>query len=312
VFSLVACGASDKGKHKRAKHTSDTAPELPAERQVPPPTFIDAMPPRLVALGDVHGDLLAARKALRLVGAIDRDDVWIGGELVVVQTGDQVDRGDKEEKILELFERLGEEAHLAGGAFYSLLGNHEILNVELDFRYVTEGGFEDFANTPYDAQDPVLLELDEAERGRAAAFRPGGPWAMTLSDHNVLMVIGDTGFVHGGILPDHVDFGLPKINRHTREWMRGEREFPDIMDGDDSPIWTRAYSDDDVEPDCEALKAVIAELDIARVVVGHTVYPSVDAGCGGKVWRIDVGMADYYGGIPMGIEIVDGVVTVLE
>jgi hypothetical protein len=49
-------------------------------------------PKRIVALGDVHGDLSATRRALRLAGAIDDQDRWIGGRLVVVQTGDQLGR----------------------------------------------------------------------------------------------------------------------------------------------------------------------------------------------------------------------------
>ena len=61
---------------------------------------------RIVAFGDVHGDLEAARGALRLAGAIDEQDHWIGGDLIVVQTGDQLDRGDQEQEILDLFERL--------------------------------------------------------------------------------------------------------------------------------------------------------------------------------------------------------------
>ncbi len=36
-------------------------------------------PVRVVAIGDLHGDLEAARSALRLAGAIDEQDQWIGG-----------------------------------------------------------------------------------------------------------------------------------------------------------------------------------------------------------------------------------------
>ena len=50
---------------------------------------------RIVAFGDVHGDLEAARGALRLAGAIDEQDRWSGGDLIVVQTGDKLDSGDQ-------------------------------------------------------------------------------------------------------------------------------------------------------------------------------------------------------------------------
>lgn len=304
---LMAC-APPSEEPPDAPPLEDSTPILPAT----PPTIIDEMPPRLVALGDVHGDLQAARAALRLVGAIDGDDQWIGGDLVVVQTGDQLDREDQEEKILELFEGLSVAAFEAGGAFYSLLGNHEIMNVELDFRYVTPGGFEDFADTEYDPEDPLYARFDDGQKGRAAAFRPGGPWAVTLAGHNVLMIIGDTAFVHGGILPSHVDYGLIPINRQTQRWMRGEEDEPNILTGESAPIWSRIYSDDAAEPDCETLADTIALLGVTRMVVGHTVQPRANAACDGQVWRIDVGMSSYYGGVPMGIEIVDGEVTVLE
>jgi hypothetical protein len=283
-----------------------------ATLEVPPPTFIDEMPHRLVALGDLHGDLAAARAALRLAGAIDFENRWIGGDLVVVQTGDILDRSDQELQILELFEALTVEAFEAGGAFYSLLGNHEVMNVEQDFRYTTVGGFAQFADVPYDADDPFYAGLEDGQQGRAAAFRPGGPWAVALAGHNVVMVIGDTGFVHGGILPDHVDYGLRIINRETQEWMRGEAEEPSILKSDSAPIWTRAFSDDLAEPDCDSLQETIDLLGISRLVVGHTVWPEINSECNGQVWRIDVGMSEYYGGIPMGLEIEDGELTVLR
>ena len=74
-------------------------------------------PERLVAIGDVHGDLSATRRALVLAGAIDQTDRWIGGGLVIVQVGDQLDRGDDEQEILELLDRLRDEAEVAGGRF---------------------------------------------------------------------------------------------------------------------------------------------------------------------------------------------------
>src|SRR5690606_21517740 len=99
-------------------------------------------PARLVAIGDLHGDLEATRDVLRLAGAIDDRDHWVGGELVVVQTGDQVDRGDDDRAILDLFERLREEARSSGGAVHVLNGNHETMNAAGDFRYVTDGSFD--------------------------------------------------------------------------------------------------------------------------------------------------------------------------
>src|SRR5262249_39059382 len=124
--------AAGSGAPRPDASAEDAAMHLPA-------------PARLVAIGDLHGDLEATRRVLRIAGALDDKDRWVGGALVVVQTGDELDRGDGERAIVDLFDRLADEAKAAGGAVVALNGNHEVMNVELDFRYVTEGGYKDFA-----------------------------------------------------------------------------------------------------------------------------------------------------------------------
>src|SRR5438105_624440 len=79
------------------------------------PSFQLPAAERVIAIGDLHGDVSALRAALRVGGAIDAGGKWIGAKLVVVQTGDQLDRGDDEPQILELFARLRSEASAAGG-----------------------------------------------------------------------------------------------------------------------------------------------------------------------------------------------------
>jgi hypothetical protein len=265
---------------------------------------------RIVALGDVHGDLGAARKALRLAGAIDRDDQWIGGDLRVVQVGDQLDRGDEERAILDLFERLRADARLAGGEFHPMLGNHETMNVELDLRYVTVGGYADFRDVEHEVDDE-LGEFPEAERGRVAAFRPGGVYARLLSEHSVVLTLDDTVFVHGGVLPWHVDYGVPRLNREVSDWMRGEGEEPSDIIGGDGPLWVRDYSDDDIDPDCAALETVLEAMGAKRMVVAHSVQDAINGACDDRVWRVDVGLADYYGGDRQVLEIMGDVVSVI-
>lgn len=277
----------------------------------PPPSELPA-PARLVGFADVHGDLDATLDVLRLAGLIDADHRWAGGETVVVQTGDQLDRGDDEQAILDLFERLSEEAWDAGGGFYPLLGNHETMNVELDLRYVTDGGFADFADTPYDPEDALYDDFPEEQRGRVAAFRPGGPYALLLAGHNIAMKVGDTVFVHGGLLPAHAAVGLDRINTDVHAWMKGEGPAPNRWISSDSPVWSRHYSDDDAPPDCAALTETLEVLGASRMVVGHTVQDVPNPACDGKVWRMDVGMAAHYGGRSAAIEIVGEDAVLLE
>ncbi|MCC6901171.1 MAG: metallophosphoesterase [Polyangiaceae bacterium] len=285
-----------------------SAPQATVAEPAPEDTsFRFPVAERLIAIGDVHGDVVATRAALRLGGAIDEKDEWIGGKLVVVQTGDQLDRGDDEPEILDLFDQLKARAKSAGGAVHTLSGNHEVMNVAGDFRYVTEGGFRDYGNTPLVGQRGKQASLLPPEQhGRAAAFLPGGPAAEKLAARPVVIVVGDTVFAHGGVLPGHVRYGLGKINDEARRWMLGEsRRMPEVLNGDTSPVWSRDYSDG--EPSaraCGALDTVLADLKVKRIVVGHTVQKTgITSACGAKAWRIDVGLARHYGGRPAVLEI---------
>ena len=282
-------------------------------RPLPQPTRQEA-PARIIAMGDIHGDIQAMRTAFRLANLIDEDDAWIGGETVVVQTGDQLDRGDDERDILHTLDRIADEAHAAGGMVVTLNGNHEAMNVELDLRYVTDDGFLDFADLapPPDEQDEELQGWVEEQRGRVAAFRPGGVYAQLLSRQNTVAVVGNTLFVHGGVLPAHTGWGLENINEDVTTWMLGEGDEPsDIIDGD-GPLWAREYSDSPTQEACDGLDAVFADLDVTRMVVGHTVQDEPNVSCFDQVWRVDVGMAAAYGGTPAVIEIVDDEVRVID
>jgi hypothetical protein len=280
------------------------AQPLPPVRELPPTRVAAA--PRVVAIGDVHGDLDVTKSLLRTVGAIDASDHWIGGSLVVMQVGDQLDRGDQERGILELFERLDGEASRAGGAFYALIGNHEVMNAQADFRYVTPGGYRDFDGTPEAPElDPVLSRVPERVRSRVAAFAPGGAWARRLAAHNTVMVIGDTVFAHGGLIAAHVDFGLERINRAVRDYLLGtQRQLPAVLEGEESPYWHRAFAMGDDPAACAALGQMLSRAGATRLVIGHTVQQrGINAGCDGRVWRIDVGLSRHYNGPVQALEL---------
>ncbi len=257
--------------------------------------------PRVVAIGDVHGDLRALRATLRLAGAIDADDRWIGKDLTVVQTGDQVDRGDQDREVLDVIEKLEGEAKAAGGALHVLNGNHELMQASFDFRYVSEASFKSFADfasraPSADARRPT----SERERGRAAAFAPGAPYAAKLARHLTVAIVGDSLFAHAGVLPAHVDYGLSRINDDASAFLSGRRELSRVLASEDSPVWTRAYGAPEVsEEACGALGRVLGELGVKRLVVGHTVQKDgISSACGERVYRIDVGLSAYYGSHP--------------
>jgi hypothetical protein len=269
-------------------------------------SFRHGLPGRLIAIGDLHGDIAATRAALRLGGAIDASDRWIGDTLTVVQTGDQLDRGDEEREILDLLRQLEASAQADGGQVIALNGNHEVMNVQGDFRYVTPGGIGAFAGvTP---RSPLARSAPPAFVDRAAAFLPGGAYALELAERDVIAVVGDSVFVHGGLLPDHVRYGIDRINRETQAWMRGgERQAPVAIAAESAPIWVRDYSLDPVSPRaCEMLGEVLLALKVSRMVVGHTVQSQgISSACDDRIYRIDVGLSRYYGQNPIQVLEID-------
>ena len=217
---LAVCArASDRlsdGEAGERAHTNGTA--LP-------------QPERLVAIGDIHGDLQALRGALRLAGVLHaRDDRWVGGRTVVVQVGDLLDRGDDELAILALVRKLQVQARRAGGAMHVLYGNHEHLATTTHgFRYATPGAFANYAAWEAVCREKGRLTAEESEahhcglfrgplmcpagdvqcqhlaqripaqmRSRFHALYPGGciSKGVLAQERAAVLVVGDTVFVH--------------------------------------------------------------------------------------------------------------------
>lgn len=300
VLSL-ACGQRET-RSTRGEVESASVPQQrsQASEQKPPGlsgALVRPAPRRLVAIGDLHGDLSATRRALRLASAIDGEDRWIGGELVVVQTGDCIDRGSEDKEVLDLLDRLREQAQKSGGALILLNGNHELMNVAQDFRYVAEASYASF----------------DGPSGRRSAFLPGGPYARMLATHPLFVKVGDSVFVHGGILLKHVVYGLNKLDDEVRSWLLGERAaMPEPVSSEDGVVWTRLYSTEPQPADCAELRQVLTLLSARRMIVGHTVQPhEISSACEGQVWRIDVGLSKHYGGPMQVLAIEDNAPRVL-
>ena len=329
MFFVSACDRSISTPARGDVVESDPAPEASADpsaelaaKEAPLP---EVRPPvsatlqgikRVVAIGDVHGDFSALEVALKGAGLIDDDGHWTGKDTVLVQTGDLLDRGDDEQRIIDYLDRLGAEARAEGGNVLELIGNHEAMNVQGDLRYVTPGGFEDFEDVDgLDLSDARLATTSQTMRARRAAFIPGGPYARKLAEHHTIGLVNDTVFAHGGVLPDHIAYGMDRINEEVRAWMLGKGQLPAIMQTQNAPTWTRLYSAPQPGQDpCPLLEKSLEELGAKRMVLGHTVQrEGIASRCDGKLWLIDVGMASHYGGVPAALEIkASGETTILK
>ncbi|XP_052198450.1 shewanella-like protein phosphatase 2 [Diospyros lotus] len=296
-------------------------------------------PDRLVAVGDLHGDLQKSKEALRLAGLIDSSDRWIGGSATLIQIGDVLDRGGDEIKILYFLEKLKRQAAKSGGTVVTMNGNHEIMNIDGDFRYVTQSGLEEFRvwadwyrvgnamkslcdglpkpKDPFRGLPSVFpnvnQDISDSIRARIAALRPEGPISSRfLSKNLTVAVVGESVFVHGGLLPKHVFYGLDRINEDVREWICGlkERVSSELVRGRNSVVWLRKFSHELAKMcDCSTLEHVLATIPGAkRMIMGHTIQESgINGVCDNRAIRIDVGMSKgCINGLPQVLEIING------
>jgi len=105
---------------------------------------VDA-PGRVVAFGDVHGAYEDWTALLRELGVVDGNLDWAGGNTHLVSLGDLIDRGPGSRQVVELLIKLSGQARSAGGAVHMVLGNHEVMVMTGDLRYVSQEEFAAFA-----------------------------------------------------------------------------------------------------------------------------------------------------------------------
>ncbi len=74
----------------------------------------------------------------------------------------------------------------------------------------------------------------------------------------------------------------------------------------------RHYSDGTGPGEWQLLEDTLSILGASRMVVAHTVQPYINPACDEQVWRVDVGLADYYGGPTQVLSIFGDQVHVLE
>ena len=93
---------------------------------------------KMFVVSDIEGSFSAFRKLLQANKIIDEAFNWTFGTGHLVLTGDFVDRGEQVTEVLWLVYHLEEKAKQAGGYVHFILGNHEIMNMSGDLRYLNQ------------------------------------------------------------------------------------------------------------------------------------------------------------------------------
>ncbi len=191
----------------------------------------------IYAVGDIHGAYENILKSLQTVQLIDEQYNWIGGQAQLVSLGDLMDRGPSSRKIMDLFIKLQQQAHNAGGRFIIVLGNHEVMNLVGDLRYLSQEEISEFASDEtleqrnqayvYFLETNKLKDSMELKEkfdqsypkgyfARLAAFSPDGYYGSWLLKLPFVVQINKKLFTHGGLSKLAESYSLEEFNREAK------------------------------------------------------------------------------------------------
>jgi len=208
----------------------------------------DSSPDHIVVIGDIHGDFDDFTLILKRAGIVNEQSHWIAGKTTLAQPGDMVDRGPKSREVMDLIMQLQKEAADSGGRVVALLGNHEVMNIIGDLRYVSPQGYAEFADNESEKRRQTAYQEYASWRERhgsflaglkqpqlpatqdewmaahppgfveyRAAFAADGAYGKWIRTHDAVAKVGASLMLHGGISPSVASMSIDQINSQVRK-----------------------------------------------------------------------------------------------
>ncbi|SEM17663.1 alpha-L-rhamnosidase [bacterium A37T11] len=258
---------------------------------------------KILVLSDIEGQYKALQTLLIRGKVIDSNQRWTFGKGHLVLLGDMIDRGDHVVEVWDLIKKLETEAQAAGGQVHYILGNHEIMNLSGDWRYV---------NKKYLAKPG---ELKPEYAALLSATSANGKW---LRSKHIVEKIGDVLFVHAGISPqvNAAAISLDRMNEIAQKYLdkalyyktpalaadvpaADRKDFELVFNArTSSPFWYRNYyrlvGEQFVTGNDEAnLDSALQQYQVKHIVTGHSIVAdTVTVHYGGKLFNTDVEHAE--------------------
>jgi len=245
----------------------------------------------LYVVGDVHGRYNQLINLLINSKVINKDLNWIAGKSNLVFLGDLFDRGNDVTKVLWFIYELEAEAKADGGKVHLVLGNHEIMTMTNDLRYIgrKEATIPIAYGTTYDYM-----------------FHPSKSFlGLWLSSKPSVLKINNAMFAHGGIV-DLGNHSIDEFNQKAVSYIKNPifldimKEHPDSTKYDPllwmeikyffyskkSPYWYRDYVNSDTLG--VQLNSMLKKYNSKIHVVAHTPLESITQKYKGKLLTTDL------------------------
>ena len=240
----------------------------------------------LYVVGDTHGDFDALIIGLRRAGLIDERLRWTGRRKQLVFAGDLTDRGPDVNRLLWFVYHLERDAARHGGRVHVVLGNHELMVMMGDLRYVH------------------AKELDIARAHGVSYHRLFDPrltlLGRWLASKPAVVRIGRVAVVHGGVAPEYAAGGVRAIDDTLAKYAAEDLFYhwsdttvairidsasyvarENFFSGPRSVFWHRAYVQSDTTT--SQLEIALRALDADVMVVGHTAVEQIGPLHGGRL-----------------------------
>ena len=246
------------------------------------PSIYPSNPSKFLSISDFDGHIEGFTMLLRGEGVIDSNFNWIYGDGHLIISGDLFDRGFHITECMWLLYKLESEAADADGKVHLIIGNHEMMNMTDDWRYVE---VKYFNNAHLMGNRMSELYGSNTELGR---------W---LRSKNIIEKIGDYAFMHGGISPQVSAFNLTydQINDYGRQEMDGipcANAECTVVNGSSGIYWFRgmAYS----QLTQLEVNGILNDFGVKRVIIGHTKDNTIRSLYNDKVMAIDMYHVDNF------------------
>ncbi|MBE0653547.1 MAG: metallophosphoesterase [Bacteroidales bacterium] len=253
-----------------------------AREYSPQPTMHDNVE-KILVIGDIHGNYNRVKDLLVNAEIVNTDLNWTWGKGHLVFLGDIFDRGDDVTSILWLIYSLQQQAKKYGGMVHLLLGNHEVMIMEGDERYIS---------------DKYIFLTEALKKSYSLLFGHEYILGRWLRAQNTIIRINRILFVHGGISPGFIDkeLALSDVNDSVRMYLTspgpcGPDSLQNFLFGSNGPFWYRgyipAYSGSESISE-ESVNELLSFYGADRIIYGHTPGSNFRFSNGNHLIGIDV------------------------